>query len=153
MVHYGFVWSYDISDPSPDDDIRLDHIIIPELSEEVRSRLQDVGFLGGYAYLPATHELCFKTQVAIRASILTANEWEYYMENGEDLGEDQTSRVEKIVQVMFLPYNQQGQRAIVALRGMQQSPMTALLMERWKQIIAAHGALYQKLDSPEVDEK
>jgi len=153
LVHYGFVFPYDIDTPSPDDDIRLDHIIIPGLSEEVRSRLQDVGFLGGYAYLSATHELCFKTQVAIRATVLTANEWEYYIENGEDLAEDQTSRVEKIVQVMFLPHNEQAQRTVVALRGMQPSPMTALLTERWKQIITAYHALYFKVHDAEVEEK
>jgi hypothetical protein len=104
---------------SPDDEIRLDHVIIPHLSDETKSQLQDVGFLGGYALLPIEYpcyrkspdadppckdhcrqpwELCFKTQVAVRAVLLTANEWEYFVTNGEDLSGDQSAAVNKWLQ-------------------------------------------------------
>lgn len=108
---------------SPDDEVRLDHVIIPHLSDETKSQLQDVGFLGGYALLPTEYhcdrkpedednpweisckdncrqpwELCFKTQVAVRAVLLTANEWEYFVTNGEDLSGDQSAAVNKWLQ-------------------------------------------------------
>ena len=91
-------------------------MIIPHLSGETKSQLQDVGFLGSYALLPIEYpcyckiqddsipckdhcrqpwELCFKTQVAVRAVLLTANEWEYFVTNGEDLSGDQSAAVNK----------------------------------------------------------
>lgn len=133
-MHYGFICSYSNDLPSPDDDIRLDHIILPTLSEEVRSRLQDVGFLGGYALLPATKELCFKTQVAIRATFLTANEWEYFMGTGEDLGEDCTAEVERRVRESCKSYLEQKLQAMEALRKMERTGMRDTLLERWEQI-------------------
>jgi hypothetical protein len=85
--------------------------------------------------------------------MLTANEWEYFIQSGEDLGEDQTSRVEKIVQDMYLPYMQQGQRVIKVLRSLEHSPMTASLCERWQQIIDGYYSLYHKIHDAEVEEK
>lgn len=104
LVHYGFVCSHQPNGHSPDDDIRLDHLILPKLSQDVRERLQDVGFLGAYALLPATNELCFKTQVAVRAALQTCNEWEYFVACGEDLSEDHTLEVERFVEPLLLEY-------------------------------------------------
>lgn len=118
LVHYGFICASPVQHSSADDEIRLDHVIIPHLSDETKSQLQDVGFLGGYALLPIEYpcynkspdddgdkpckdhcrqpwELCFKTQVAVRAVLLTANEWEYFVTNGEDLSGDQSAAVNK----------------------------------------------------------
>ncbi|KAF1344683.1 hypothetical protein BDV97DRAFT_402455 [Delphinella strobiligena] len=88
LVHYGF-----ILEDSPDDEIRLDHVILPRLSQSQQSILQDVGFLGGYVLDPGTSEICFKTQVAVRSVLLTANEWEHYMGSGEDLASDKDTEV------------------------------------------------------------
>jgi hypothetical protein len=122
LVHYGFICASTMQHASPDDEVRLDHVIIPHLSDETKSQLQDVGFLGGYALLPSEYpcsressdddpwgircsencrqpwELCFKTQVAVRAVLLTANEWEYFVTNGEDLSGDQSAAVNKWLQ-------------------------------------------------------
>ena len=101
---------------SADDEIRLDHVILPHLPDETKAQLQDVGFLGAYALLPSQYpcsrsksakdaptgclakcrqpwEICFKTQVAVRAVLLTANEWEYFVSNGEDLSGDKSAAV------------------------------------------------------------
>lgn len=83
--------------PSPDDDVRLDHLIIPRLSESIQQHLQDLGFLGAYALIPATNELCFRAQVAIRAALLTCTEWEFFATNGEDLASDQTDAVKNFL--------------------------------------------------------
>ena len=149
LVHYGFICSYTKEKPNPDDDIRLDHVILPLLSERVRACLQDVGFLGGYALLPATNELCFKTQVAIRATFLTANEWEYFMQNGEDLTSEHTLEVEKMVQDMCMPYVDEVQLMIEVLRKAKQTPKHSLLHERWSQISDAFSHFGDKIHDAE----
>lgn len=116
LVHYGFICASPLQHASADDEIRLDQVILPDLSEATKSQLQDVGFLGAYALLPSSYpcehlddaeeradecaencrqpwEICFKTQVAVRAVLLTANEWEYFVTNGEDLSGDESDAV------------------------------------------------------------
>lgn len=113
-MHYGFICSSPSQHASPDDEIRLDQVILPDLPEATKSQLQDVGFLGAYALLPSSYpckhpgeadecaencrqpwEICFKTQVAVRAVLLTANEWEYFVTNGEDLSGDKSDAVDQ----------------------------------------------------------
>ncbi|WPH01815.1 Hypothetical protein R9X50_00466900 [Acrodontium crateriforme] len=106
LVHYGFVSSAEPgTPPSKDDDIRLDHLILPKLDTNTRDQLQDLGFLGGYALLPATNELCFKTQVAVRAALLTCNEWEYFAGNGEDLTGDKADAVREYLIPLLREYS------------------------------------------------
>lgn len=128
LVHYGFICSHTSDGPSPDDDIRLDHLIIPKLSVAVRDQLQDVGFLGAYALLPATNELCFKTQVAVRAALLTCNEWEYFVACGEDLSVDYTSEVNEFVKSLLAEYRK---------TAIEYSGAPGMLGLRWTQIVEA----------------
>lgn len=140
LVHYGFICTPTPEEPNIDDDIRLDHLLLPALTEQVRSQLQDVGFLGAYALLPATNELCFKTQVAVRAQLLTANEWEYFMGNGEDMTEDQTPRVLRFMEPLLQQYREEAAQklAVLGSRGGSygaQEVQQSLLTGRWTQII------------------
>ena len=137
LVHYGFVCSQGPNGPSVDDDIRLDHLIIPKLDSEVRCQLQDVGFLGAYALSPASNEICFKTQVAVRAALLTANEWEYYIANGEDLSIDQTPEVNDFVKKLLVDYRMTCVRNVQALQELEASPAQKVLTRRWHQIVEA----------------
>lgn len=104
LVHYGFLHSSPTGSTGADDEIRLDAIILPNLSSTLKDQLQDVGFLGGYALSPETGEICFKTEVAIRATLLTANEWEYFVSRGEDLSEDRTREVRGLVKKWLREY-------------------------------------------------
>ena len=131
LVHYGFILSSDPSRPNSDDDIRLDHLILPQLDASLRAQLQDVGYLGSYALLPASNELCFKTQVAIRAILQTCNEWEYFVACGEDLTTDCTVDVEKFVEKLLREWRS------TALMGCAHEGMLGL---RWKQIVQAIDA-------------
>lgn len=140
LVHYGFVCAHGPNGPSVDDDIRLDHLIIPKLDAEVRNQLQDVGFLGAYALLPASNELCFKTQVAIRAALLTSNEWEYYIANGEDLSIDQTPAVKDFVRKLLVDYRADSIRKLEAIRALDDAPAEKILTLRWNQIVEAIDA-------------
>jgi hypothetical protein len=147
LVHYGFILSSPPgetpSNPNPDDDIRLDHLILPGLSDSVKIQLQDVGFLGAYALVPSESqnsrfELCFKTQVAIRAQLLSSNEWEYFMAHGEDLSTDYSEAVRTWVRPLLRGYYEEAQRQIKMLKN--EKPQHKLLRGRWEQICEAISA-------------
>ncbi|KAK1049842.1 hypothetical protein LTR33_014745 [Friedmanniomyces endolithicus] len=146
LVHYGFIChsgpDSDHPTPNPDDDIRLDHILLPALTPTIRTQLQDVGFLGGYALLPATNELCFKTQVAVRAMLLTCNEWEYFVANGEDLGEDQSNAVRNFMEPLLSQYLAEAAENFVRIAFRREDAIDmnnefGLLDTRWTQIAQA----------------
>ncbi|CZT20523.1 uncharacterized protein RCC_06383 [Ramularia collo-cygni] len=96
LTHYGFIHIPSPSSPSQSDDsITLDHILLPHLSQKTKSTIQDTGYLGNYTLDPVTQIYCFRTQVAVRAELFSANEWEYFCLNGEDMGVDREREVEE----------------------------------------------------------
>ena len=143
LVHYGFVVQSPYGAASPDDDIRLDHVLLPALSDSVRAQLQDVGFFGAYALLPQANDLCFKTQVAARAQLLTCNEWEYFMTNGEDMSTDQSEAVREFMLPLMNKFHTESViqiRSLLATGSDPELPTAAeLLITRWRQIQDALG--------------
>ncbi|KAH0289148.1 SET domain-containing protein, partial [Aureobasidium melanogenum] len=138
LVHYGFILPDDSLD---DDEIRLDHVLLPRLTESQQSALQDVGFLGGYALLPLSGELCFKTQVAVRSVLLTANEWEHFMGSGEDLADDKETEVLDWLRPSLESYTEEAKEAIASLKSLSAertgdlANKLKLLQARWEQIL------------------
>lgn len=146
LVHYGFINVSAPGEPT-DDDIRLDHIILPALPPATREALQDVGFLGAYALLPATNELCFRTQVAIRAVLLTANEWEVFISTGEDLSGDQTPKVLGWLGPRLSEFHTTARQKVASLTEGREGEKEAvrLLEMRWQQIVDALEAFQPSL--------
>lgn len=141
LVHYGFINSSPESGlTGADDELRLDHLILPKLSPTIKTQLQDVGFLGGYSLTPDTGEICFKTEVAIRATFQTSNEWEYFISSGEDLSSDQTKEVRRRVRDMLQEYKPQAMTWIATIdenSGLCWKSQHGLIKARWKQICNA----------------
>lgn len=120
------------------------------LSESVKERLSDVGFLSPYALIPISDDEsgntswgpCFKTQVAIRATIQTCNEWEFFAENGDDLGPDASDSVDSRLAQALRPLLEEARKRSVTRNGdnaaVKRNTKTELAMsmidERWKQI-------------------
>ncbi len=129
LIHYGFICSSTPNGPSVDDSISLDHLLVPQLSSTISEQLLDAGYLGGYALLPAKNELCFRTQVAVRANLLTCNEWEYFVASGEDLSEDASSKVDMYVKVLLMKEYRK--------EAVKHAKADSVIGARWKQIIAA----------------
>jgi hypothetical protein len=173
LVHYGFICASPEQHASVDDEIRLDHVILPHFSEATKSQLQDVGFLGAYALLPSAYpcsrsksskkasegcaakcrqpwEICFKTQVAVRAVLLTANEWEYFVTNGEDLSGDKSAAVNDWLRPHLQGLKLEAMQKVQALKevgadvGEDHTLAVAMMKDRWSQI-AVHVGLF--LDS------
>lgn len=114
------------------------------MPDKTKEALQDVGFLGSYALLPSTNELCFKTQVAVRSMISTANEWEYYIANGEDLGADQSRKVEEWIRPKLRAFRDVAREKIEELDNLfveeDEAEALRLLKGRWWQIVHAVDA-------------
>nr|OQO32313.1 hypothetical protein B0A51_00372 [Rachicladosporium sp. CCFEE 5018] len=168
LVHYGFVPESTTHHASPDDEIRLDHVILPQLSEDVKSQLQDLGYLGSYALLPAENscsgspncsrcgaqvwEPCFKTQVAVRAAVLSCNEWEYFATNGEDLVEDQSDAVFAWLRPFLDEYRLESEREVSAIDRLcvtdkENAAAWASLHTRWRQIRDALATFLEAIDT------
>ncbi|KAF2214279.1 hypothetical protein CERZMDRAFT_95556 [Cercospora zeae-maydis SCOH1-5] len=144
LVHYGFVNSSQPDSPS-DDDVRLDHILDTHLSSNTKSQLQDVGYSGSYTLFPASShrvqpEVCFRTQVAVRAELLTANEWEYFMLNGEDMTSDQSVKIKMWLKPLLEIYCDDASGKLAELaklkpaEGSAEAGAVIWLKTRWKQI-------------------
>lgn len=121
-------------------------MLLPRLSDSQQSILRDVGFLGGYALDPGTNELCFKTQVAVRSVLLTANEWEHYLGSGEDLASDKDVDVIEWLRPGLWDFVQEAETTIEKIVALQKAEHAmhkprssfdsklSLLHTRWKQI-------------------
>lgn len=183
LIHYGFVCESTMQHASPDDEIRIDHVILPHLCEATKAQLQDVGFLGGYALLPAEYicqsretdkpgaighctgkcrqpwDICFKTQVAVRAELLTANEWEYFVSCGEDLSGDKSAAVDRWLLEKLERYIVDADAKAVQLKLRKAECLKdaeteghdlgiAILETRWRQIGVASGNFIKRIPYP-----
>ncbi|KAK5164335.1 uncharacterized protein LTR77_010031 [Saxophila tyrrhenica] len=140
LVHYGFIhWPSDETTPSPDDSISLDDAIMPKFSTDTREQLEHVGYCGGYMLTPTTNEICFRTEVAVRATLLTANEWEYFLGSGEDLAEDQSARVHDWVMEHLKEWRATclGKMSELEKRPGTPKPVLEVTCRRWAQISEA----------------
>ena len=75
------------------------------------------------------------------------------MQNGEDLGEDQSFRVDMVVKAMCGSYLQQAEHARRALNQVEQTSMAVLVSARWAQIVSALEEFTQKVEYEEKKRK
>lgn len=141
LVHYGFMASQSPQGSFPSDDsIQLDHIMLPALSWRARDALQNTGYLGNYVLIPSQGKFCFKTQVAVRAELLSANEWEYFSLNGEDMGADRSKDVGKWLEPLLAEYAEEARTWIGMLKH-EDSVAVGLIKTRWEQILEGLAAV------------
>lgn len=140
--------------PSLDDEIRIDEQVTKHLPEAVQERLSDVGFLGPFALVPRSGvdekyqwEPCFKTQVAIRATFQTCNEWEFFAENGEDLGPDSASEVEQVLAKQLRVLVEDATQQILRLKHDASTEDYDPIRQRWEQIAEVVQGFIQHSES------
>jgi len=111
------------------------------MTESQRENLRDVGYMGSYILTPSTGEICFRTQVAVRSVLLTANEWEYFMGAGEDLAGDKSESVQKWLNSSIENLVREAKENIEHVTTLMKASDNAakqaraeLVVERWKQI-------------------
>lgn len=104
--------------------------------------MRDTGYLGNYALIPSDGTVCFKTQVAVRAQLLSANEWEYFILNGEDMGADRSEEVAKWLEPLLNDFEKEARSKIAGMEQWDgQEVAVGLIRERWLQIVEGLAAV------------
>ncbi|KAK5000169.1 hypothetical protein LTR66_000942 [Elasticomyces elasticus] len=148
LIHYGFVLPLSPA-PTRDDEVRLDHLILPRLTTDQRSTLEERGFLGGYAIIPAANEICFKTQVALRILLFPKDVWEHFISYGEDpAGTNTSTKADAFLLPLLVGYEESAQEKLRELTRLERDPTYAghgtafgLIRVRWEQIISVLDAI------------
>lgn len=140
LVEYGFVL-----DQNAWDEISLDDVILPELSEAQKEDLEDVGFLGRYVLDKDT--ACHRTQVALRLLLtdmrhgLSIDEWHRFV-NGLDDGEKSQRRANGVLVALLEEYESEVSDRLKELKDLKPEADSVafhenrrdLLANRWEQI-------------------
>ncbi|KAF4548599.1 SET domain-containing protein 3 [Elsinoe fawcettii] len=140
LVHYGFTLP-----DSADDVIQLDGIIMPQLSKSDKQDLESVGYLGNYTLFPSTNEICFRTQVALRVRCTTSNEWEYFMNSGDDIGADMDDKIKLDLATMIQGSTQSRELDLGSLKTAAEHAVKPTLRSAIEQIIQRHHQITSAL--------
>ncbi|KAL7923060.1 hypothetical protein ACQKWADRAFT_291107 [Trichoderma austrokoningii] len=130
LLEYGF-----IPDENPSDDVYIDDVVVPKLSESQKADLEKQDLSGRYPLGEATEEFR-RTQAVLRLLCCTTKEFERFL-NGEEEGDDVQRRVDEYLVTLLDEYLNDvvanRLREVGALRvGLEDQ--RALLTKRWTQI-------------------
>ncbi|KAK8061263.1 Ribosomal lysine N-methyltransferase s.t1.c11 [Apiospora phragmitis] len=91
------------------DEVGLDDVLLPRLSDSAKEKLSEVGFLSGYVLDAGT--VCYRTQVALRALCCLPTgreeEWRRFLEDGEDADAARQAEVDRVFVGMLEEYRAQ----------------------------------------------
>lgn len=122
LTEYGFLLS-----PNEWDEVNLDDVLLPFLSEDQKEKLRDLGFLGRWV-LDARTPGCFRTQVALR--VLKG------VDTGRFLRGEETDEAQRAVDVFFdeilAGYLEKIEAVVNEVQGL--GPEGEVLAGRWRQI-------------------
>ena len=137
------------------DSFQLDHLMLPQLSEQQKDRLKHEGYLGldhdlwwsrsglsltrfsNYVFDGTT--VCHRTRVAIRLPLLPVKEWHRFV-NGEHDGQSEEVKVDELVTSLVKAHEEQAKAALETLQHVSSNLSGhALLIRRWKQILKGLG--------------
>ncbi|KAF8853952.1 SET domain-containing protein [Acephala macrosclerotiorum] len=115
------------------DEVLLDDFILPLLSAEKKERLKDAGFLGKYVL--DRREVCYRTQVALRAQCLSARKWQRFVDGSDDGDEDEEA-VNKVLLKVLMRYKKDADKTFKQVRAIKDGEASHrdTLSRRWKQI-------------------
>jgi hypothetical protein len=132
LTEYGFILSENTWD-----EIRLDHVILPEFSTTQLDYLSNAGFLGNYILDQRT--VCHRTQVALRLLCMPLRSW-YRFVSGEDDGEKDQGKVNQTLLKSLRSFEDQTKVVLKRLTLIKTGldSQRDMLRRRWQQI---HGLL------------
>ncbi|KAK8000076.1 SET domain-containing protein [Apiospora arundinis] len=153
LVEYGFVLGGDVDDDDDTnghewleenywDEVGLDDVLLPRLSDSAKDKLSEVGFLGGYV-LDAGN-VCYRTQVALRALCCLQTgreeEWRRFIEDGEDADAARQGEVDGLFISMLEEYREQTiGKTLLKVAAMKDEEGSSkdqreLLCKRWRHV-------------------
>ena len=136
LTEYGFIMG-----SNEWDEVKLDDVILQELSESEKERLKHAGFLGNYALDKGT--ICYRTQTALRILCIPPRQWQRFVD-GLDDGDKDKSKVDIVLERLLKVSAKQAEDKIDTLSelGVGAPGQKQILIARWKQILSLlHEAL------------
>jgi SET domain len=121
LVEYGFVLP---SEENTHDSINLDVVILPTINPEQRRRADAKGYLGEYTlFSPAANrgigDVCWRTEVVARMTILAAEQWEGLVDgllSEDELGPDVEEKAKALIRVWVETMHRQAEGSLRALQ-------------------------------------
>lgn len=131
LVEYGF-----ILEENQWDEILLDEIILPLLSDAQKAQLEELAFLGKYVL--GQDAVCYRTQVALMLMCMPVGRWEREMMHGFGTEEKEQAEADAILLKVMKPYLASVQAKIKEVEalgaGVGLESQRETLVRRWKQI-------------------
>jgi hypothetical protein len=127
MILDGFILQENI-----DDNTKLDHLIIPILTKAQTNLLEQHRYLGDYT-LDASG-VCYRTQVALRATFTPARKMEQFLAGTWD-GEADDAKVDAKRTSILQQYRKEIEVELSGLEKLKDSDAVRTLIMRWKQIL------------------
>lgn len=95
--------------------------------------LQDSGFLGKYVL--DQKEICYRTQVAIRAPVLSPRKWQRFVDGSDD-GDDDLEAVNEVLLKIIQRYKKDAEKSVKQVHAIEEGEESHrdTLSRRWKQI-------------------
>lgn len=129
LVEYGFILP---SDMNSFDEVSLDAYILPKLSRNEKELLEGKGFLGNY--MLDANNVCYRTQVALRAMCLGENLWLDFLDGQRDEDVDQ-KQVDEILLKVLEQYKKDIEQMKERVNDVSVGDvMRNMLRDRWQQI-------------------
>jgi hypothetical protein len=142
LVEYGFILA-----ENRWDQISLDEIILPLLSEEQKERLKEEGFLGKYVL--DRENTCYRTLVALKLLCMPVNKWQHLLTNGLEGEEKYQKTADRILLEVLKPYLKNVEEKI-KLVGVLDSGLESqrdTLARRWKQVHQLLAAAISRIEN------
>jgi hypothetical protein len=142
LSEYGF-----ILDKNKWDEVRLDEVILPEISKEHQELLEEAGYLGKYVL--DQDSVCHRTQVALRVLCVPHRRWRRFI-SGEDDGESDQPSVDDILCKLLLNQLRHAKEVleIITCCSVGLDVQREMLSRRWNQIVALVSSSIVKLQRP-----
>ncbi|KAI9848538.1 MAG: hypothetical protein M1837_007207 [Sclerophora amabilis] len=127
LTEYGF-----ILDRNRWDEIRLDDLILRQISEKQKAVLRDAMFLGNYVLDQIA--VCYRTEVALKLIMLPENEWDRFSIEDEDES-GSSDRIGKLCETLMSLEEQA--RGYLRILNDQDNEIAggSMLQKRWHQVI------------------
>lgn len=141
LVEYGFVL-----DSNKWDEVGLDELILPELTQRQKDYLDEAGFLGKYVLDAET--VCYRTQVALRILCLSLRDWRRFVA-GEDDGEARQDKVDDLLVSILRKYIERIEGVLKSLGSSEvgETCPREMLSRRWRQIVKLVDKTIVRLES------
>lgn len=128
LVEYGFILG-----ENRWDEVRIDEVILPELTNAQKEQLEYVSFLGNYVL--DARDVCHRTQVALRIMCLPLGEWQDFVDGADDSTTKQ-AKVDQLLVKLLKKYEKTIKKTLTGIKGAKAGNeiQRQLLEDRWTQI-------------------